>query len=299
MRNCWHSLFVGIVAALVAGLVGIGCAGPNAQVSRCQAEKQELLAVIEQEKSRSQVLQERALALESRLDQSEKQLAQVVRPGSRFGPDDEPRTATSPAIRPQDRAANSFGTPVGEPKDLGGSSTTDPAANSRSGLREMKLQAPQIGASRESRLAALAERDTRLELDRATGLAHLKIDIPFEPNRAELTAQGRQRLDEVAAWLKSSQTSDLRVLVSGHSTGMQKPPAGAELPRFENDRQLGTARAQAVADYLDRRGIKEDRLAVMGSGSRGHSHLTGSVEILLAEPETSIAGLRPAGPVRR
>lgn len=287
----------GFLVAMLAGTLA-GCSGPNAQVARCQSEKQELLAVIEQEKVRTRQFEERALALESRLDQSEKQLAQLVRPGSRFG-DDEPRTASSKAARPLDKAPAVPATPVREPKS---SATPGPAAGSRSAVREMKLTAPSVGDDgRESVLASLAERDTRLEYDPSSGTARLQIDIPFASDGAELTGEGRKRLDEVAAWLKSPQTSNLRILVAGHSSGMKKPPAGAEVPRYDNDRQLASARAMAVADYLDRRGIKEDRLAVIGSGAKsaGGGSAPGSVEIVLSEPETPIAGLRPSGTIRR
>jgi outer membrane protein OmpA-like peptidoglycan-associated protein len=285
-----------VAAPLIAALTLFGCSGPNAQVARCQTEKQELLAVIEQEKLRTKAVQERALALESRLDQSEKQLASLVRPGSRFG-DDEPRTASSKPARPLGVPAKPPSGPVREPK------STDKANSPRSTLREMKLQAPERGtAPAQSRLADLAERDTRVAYDPGSETARLAIDVPFEDNSAELTAAGRRKLDEVAGWLKSPQTEGLRVLVAGVSTGMTKPPAGAEGARFTSDRQLAAARALAVADYLDSHGIKDDRLAVVGSGSRGASTAAarpGGVEILLSEPETPVAGIWPSDVKRR
>ena len=286
-------------ALLVVAVALGGCAGPNAQVARCQTEKQELLAVIEREKAGSKALQERALALESRLDQSEKQLAQLVRPGTRFG-EDEPRTASSKTARPlSSPAAPPPAGPVREPKPGAKSS---PATGPRSTLREMKLSAPSTDDdTEESILASLAERDPRLVYDPSSRTARLAIDVPFDDGGAELTGQGRKRLDEVAAWLKSPETSNLRILVAGHSSGMKKPPAGAEVPRYDNDRQLAASRAMAVADYLDRRGIKEDRLAVIGSGAKSSTiggSDPGAVEIVLSEPQTPIAGL-PAGTVRR
>ena len=292
----WKYLPTVALAALFSG-----CSGPNAQVARCQSEKQELLAVIEQEKVRGKQFEERALALESRLDQSEKQLAQLVRPGARFG-DDEPRTASSKAARPLDPAHPAPplpAAPVREPKP---GASSPPAASPRSAVREMKLSAPAVGPAGEGgALASLAERDPRLVFDPSSGTARFKIDIPFDADGAGLTGEGRKRLDEVAAWLKSPQTSHLRILVAGHSSGRRKPPAGAEVPRYDNDRQLGAARAMAVADYLDRRGIKEDRLAVIGSGAKSSpsaGSAPGAVEIVLSEPEMPMAGL-PAGTVRR
>ena len=281
------------IAATLAALSLCGCSGPNAQIARCQTEKQELLAVIEQEKIRTKVVEERALALESRLDQSEKQLASLVRPGSRFG-DEETRTASSKPARPLDPPRSTE--PVREPKS--------PDKNSpRSTLREMKLQAPEGGSTQSgSRLADLAERDPRVQYDPAIGTARLAIDVSFEGESAELSATGRKKLDEVAAWLRSPQTAELRVLVAGVSSGMTKPPAGADGARFANDRQLAAARALAVADYLDSHGIKDDRLAVVGSGGKGAASSAsrpGAVEILLSEPETPVAGIWPADVKRR
>ena len=274
-------------SAMCVVLIGAlaGCAGPNAQIARCQSEKQELLAVIEQEKLRTKEFQERALALDARLDQSEKQLASLVRPGSRFVDDDDPRTASSKPSRPLDPPPRTNSQPVREPPP-------DAKNNSRSALREMKLQAPD--AAKGSRLADLAQRDPRVQYDAAQGTARLAIDVPFDENSAELTGAGRRKLDEAAAWLKSPQTADLRVLVGAASSGMTKPPAGAEETRYANDRQLAAARALAVADYLDAHGIKDDRLAVVGGGTRGTGSLTtkpGGVEILLSEPETPVAGV--------
>ncbi|HUE72706.1 MAG TPA: OmpA family protein [Pirellulaceae bacterium] len=283
-----------LATLMLAALFLCGCSGPNAQIARCQTEKQELLAVIEQEKIRTQAVEERALALESRLDQSEKQLASLVRPGSRFG-DDETRTASSKPARPLDPPRSTE--PVREPK------SPDQSTSPRSTLREMKLQAPAGGSTPSgSRLADLAERDPRVQYDPALGTARLAIDVPFSEGSAELSAAGRKKLDEAAAWLRSPQTADLRVLVAGVSSGMTKPPAGAEGARFANDRQLAAARALAVADYLDSHGIKDDRLAVAGSGGKGggaSAARPGAVEILLSEPETPVAGIWPADVKRR
>ncbi|MEX2027742.1 MAG: OmpA family protein [Pirellulaceae bacterium] len=281
-----------LAAVILAGALA-GCSGPNAQIARCQTEKQELLAVIEQEKIRTQAVEERALALESRLDQSEKQLASLVRPGSRFAAD-ETRTASSQPARPLDPPRSTE--PVREPK------SPDKSTSPRSTLREMKLQAPEGGSgASDSRLADLAERDPRVEYDAESQTARLATDVSFEGDSAQLSAAGRKKLDEVAAWLRSPQTADLRVLVAGVSSGMTKPPAGAEGARFANDRQLAAARALAVADYLDSHGIKDDRLAVVGSGGKGSASSAarpGAVEILLSEPETPVAGVW-SGDVKR
>ena len=284
-----------LCTALVAALAGsvTGCSGPNAQISRCQSEKQELLSVIEREKAKSQAATERMLALESRLDQSEKQLAQLVRPGLRGAEDAEPRMASSPA-RPLDPPARQETSPVREPAK---SKATPPA--DRGSLKEMKLQGPSRTEAPGSALAALAQRDPRLKYDPESRTARFQIDVPFAADAADLTAEGRRKLDELSAWLKSREASDLKVLVSGYSSGMRKAPAGADGERFGSDRELAAARAMAVADYLDSHGIKDDRLAVVGSGSKRSSSGAGAVEIVLAEPDAAVAGVWSASAVRR
>jgi outer membrane protein OmpA-like peptidoglycan-associated protein len=151
-------------------------------------------------------------------------------------------------------------------------------------------------------LAALASRDKRLRVDPKSGVASLDVDVPFEENTANLTAAARRQLDDVAKLLKAKEAAGLRVLVSGYAEG--RPPKSGE-GAFTSARQLGASRAQAVADYLDRHGIAEERLGVTGVGSRfaaaggATKAATSGVEILLAEPDAPLVGWGGAGQVLR
>jgi outer membrane protein OmpA-like peptidoglycan-associated protein len=154
-------------------------------------------------------------------------------------------------------------------------------------------------------LAALARRDSRLSYDEQSGIAQVDLEIPFEPGSARLNEDGRKALDDLAKWLRSSPAAELRVMVAGYAEGKQAAQVGDGKKSFANSRQLGTARAQAVADYLDRHGISEDRLGVTGAGSR-FPHLAGgesrdaaeSVQIYVAEPDAMLVGWGPAGKLR-
>jgi outer membrane protein OmpA-like peptidoglycan-associated protein len=161
----------------------------------------------------------------------------------------------------------------------------------------------EVGAKVTPSLRALAQRDSRLQYDAASDTARYQMEISFGDNDAELTADGRKRLDDLASWLKAEQTRDLRVLVSGSSSGMKKPKSGDDKPRFANDRQLGAARAGAVADYLDRHGITADRLVVLGTGASqldlGESTSSGPVQIYLAGAAAPVMGLVPKRPALR
>src|SRR5205823_8293072 len=108
-------------------------------------------------------------------------------------------------------------------------------------------------------LLALARRDRRVEYNAAAHAARMDVSVAFEGKSATLTAEGKRQLDDLARLLKSDDARELRVMVAGFAAG--KPPDtdakdGGE--RFASARQLGTARAQAVADYLDRHGIAQE-----------------------------------------
>jgi outer membrane protein OmpA-like peptidoglycan-associated protein len=279
--------------------LAVGCAGPSAQVSQIQSEKEELISTLKAQKDEKETLERRAASLEQRLDQSEKEIVRLTgrkstwdegtrvgqappaagRKASQAQPDLQPAADKLPWRGPKVKPAT---TPPKEP------------TKSESPTRTSSKVTPT--------LSSLAQRDSRLQYDAATDTARYQLDVPFEENGASLTAEGRKRLDDLASWLKAEQTKELRVLVSGSSSGMRKPKAGEDKPRFANDRQLGAARAGAVADYLDRHGITADRLVVVGTGGPNLAleETSGSpVQIHLAEPTAPVLGLVPKQPALR
>lgn len=248
--------------------LALGCSGPNAQLTSCQQDKEQLLATIQEQRDSNRAMQEQVASLEGRLDESEKELARRGTPGTRL------------SSRPPVEASK---LPWRSP---GSSSATGVASRATTG----------------GSLASLAARDKRLRVDPKSGVASLDVDVPFEENTANLTAAARRQLDDVAKLLKSKDAAGLRVLVSGYAEG--RPPKSGE-GGFTSARQLGAARAQAVADYLDRHGIAEERLGVTGAGSRfaaaaGVSKAaTSGVEILLAEPDAPLVGWGGTGQTLR
>lgn len=295
-----------VVFSLAAALfLAAGCAGPNAQVSQIQSEKEELISTVKAQKDEQEALERRAASLEQRLDQSEKEIVRLTGRKSTWA--EETRTASSKnsaASSASSKPSTPLSTPAKEPpaeklpwrSPVTRPSTTPPKESP-------KLESPTKASSKVTpTLRSLAQRDSRLQYDAATDTARYQLDVSFEENGAGLTAEGRKRLDDLASWLKAEQTKELRVLVSGSSTGMRKPKPGDDKPRFANDRQLGAARAGAVADYLDRHGITADRLVVVGTGGSGHvlEETSGSpVQIHLAESSAPILGLVPKQPALR
>jgi outer membrane protein OmpA-like peptidoglycan-associated protein len=95
--------------------------------------------------------------------------------------------------------------------------------------------------------------------DRLTDLgrvfaAETEETVTFAFNSARLDATARRALDGQAAWLKAH--PEVRMTIEGHTDAV-----GAEA---YNDR-LGLRRAQAVVDYLVRRGVSRSRLDAVES----------------------------------
>jgi len=83
----------------------------------------------------------------------------------------------------------------------------------------------------------------------------LSTDVLFGFNKAELTPAGQQKLDDLA---KQAQGANVeRVVLTGHADRI-----GSE----DYNQELSEQRAQAVADYLQTRGVDSSRLQVAGKG---------------------------------
>lgn len=80
--------------------------------------------------------------------------------------------------------------------------------------------------------------------------------ISFTKGKSEVSPSSYEALDQAAAVL--TQYPDVRMEVSGHTSS-----EGTDLV----NQRLSEARAQAVANYLESKGIGENRLVVRGAGS--------------------------------
>lgn len=277
MNNLW-SLFAIVFASFI---LAAGCAGgPDAQLSSCQQDKDQLLATIKAQRDTTREATERAAALETRLDEAEKELARRSPGGTRLS--SRPvETESMPWRSPADKAARA-----------------KPAAKTAQSKSSQSKSSPSPKSSIGA-LAALVSRDERLKLDRETGTAQLDLDVQFENGTANLTAGDRHQLDEIVKLLKSEDAADLRVMVSGFASGKPAASEGEAGGRVTSPRQLAAARAQAVADYLDSHGIAGERLAVSGTGARAtgsaDSHrLVGGVSLHLLSPDTPVVGWETA-----
>ena len=92
---------------------------------------------------------------------------------------------------------------------------------------------------------------------RASKLHEVKIlvrDVLFAGSTAELSDDGRTYLDEITAAFKDKQFNKVSFLVTGKGRG-----------------DTASARAAAVADYLEERGISSNRIKAAGASGAGNT----------------------------
>ncbi|WP_425613855.1 OmpA family protein [Anatilimnocola sp. NA78] len=249
-----------------------------------QGEKQELLATIRQQRDANRNLQTQMASLEQRLDQAETQLA-----GGKPRP-----LANRTSLAPQ-------------PGNVATALAPKPRPEAKSGESALPWRPHRVATQPPASLPALAQlsrQDDRIEVDAETGAGVWAQGITFEQNSSVLTPESRQQLAELAKLLQRSPASKFRVLVatSAERSGSRTREAAAK-----SGRQLATSRAQSVADYLDRHGIAEDRLAISSTGVRKSARneagelamATDDVRVYLVDPDQPVLGWLQPESIRR
>jgi chemotaxis protein MotB len=92
----------------------------------------------------------------------------------------------------------------------------------------------------------------------------LLADVYFESGSAELTADGRSRLAQLAQRLDRDYAGR-RIRVEGHTDSQRIGPTLAR--RFATNWELSTARATAVVRFLESQGLRPERLEATGLAS--------------------------------
>lgn len=256
--------------------LALGCSSANSRLTTCQAEKDQLLTTIRTQRDTTRALNEQVASLETRLDQAEKQLAGGNSP-TRFSSlpsRSNPPTEKSPSDRSLPVKTDSL--PWRSPGTPSSSNRSEPAGPD---LRPSTRASTNPSVTRDS-LTALAKKDRRVRYDATSRAAEIESPIQFENNSANLSAEGKRQLDDLSRLLRSDEARDLRIVVAG---------AGG--------------RAQAVADYLDRHGIPDERLSVGSTKAAtatepGKLAASGGVQVFLLDPEASVASWG-AKPLRR
>lgn len=119
------------------------------------------------------------------------------------------------------------------------------------------------GTELRRQLLSVAERAPNLEFELQGGLLRSQAELLFETGQADLDADSRRLLSELARAFQAGDAGELRVLIIGHTDDrpVAKKPT-REL--FPDNWHLSTARALAVAAYLREAGLPEERLGVAG-----------------------------------
>ena len=134
-----------------------------------------------------------------------------------------------------------------------------------------------VQALRKSGISAVRNKDDRLQFN-------LPTDFAFDSDSAEIKADMRDDLNQLAASLTSPTVLRMRLLVVGYTDNQ----GSADL----ND-ALSLARAHSVAKYIQSKGVDAGRITVEGRGqkqpmvSNDQSYgraLNRRVEIVLTEP---------------
>ena len=155
-----------------------------------------------------------------------------------------------------------------------------------------------VPAGVNHRLLELAKRHPALEIDRQTGAAKLDADVLFDSGEARLRTESHAMLDEFAELLQSPEASELRVMVVGH-TDNRRVIKRETKQRYPDNWHLSTARALAVAEYLQSKGVREDQVGVASFGrhqpvasndSASDRQRNRRVELFITGPETPVDG---------
>jgi outer membrane protein OmpA-like peptidoglycan-associated protein len=168
----------------------IGCAAANnSQLTTCQAEKEQLLATIRNQRDANRTLTEQVASLESRLDQAEKAIAQGSSPPRFSKTPDPPREVTKTASL----------------------SWRDP-------------QAPDA-APGHAALQTLAAQDSRVKYNSHKRLAQIELPLTFREGSAALSGEDKAQLDEMARLLRSDAARDLEIVVAAGDSQRAKAVA--------------------------------------------------------------------------
>jgi len=149
-----------------------------------------------------------------------------------------------------------------------------------------------------ARLEQLARDYPSLKYDPETGVARLDEEVLFDTGSAELRPVAQQLLDQFAALFRSPAARDFKFMVVGHTDN--RNIRGGELrAQYPNNFHLSAARSLAVLDFMNARGIEEDRLGLGGFGRHQplaandtpeHRQRNRRVEIFIIGPEVPVVG---------
>lgn len=160
------------------------------------------------------------------------------------------------------------------------------------------VRGPGVPVSVSKRLVQLSKLHPALEIDRQTGAAKLDMDVLFDSGEARLRGEAHALLNEFAELLQAAEARDLRVMVVGH-TDNRRVIKRETRQRYPDNWHLSTARALAVAEYLQSKGVREDQVGIASFGrhqpvasnqSADERQRNRRVELFITGPDTPVVG---------
>jgi chemotaxis protein MotB len=137
-----------------------------------------------------------------------------------------------------------------------------------------------------------------VEVDPDLGISKFKSDVLFPSGEAVLYPESEAVLREFASIFQEGSGKPLRIMVVGHT---DRHPIKKDQTRslHETNWHLSSHRAIAVEQYLEKAGIRPDRMGVVGYGpyqaldsgnSAGALAKNRRVEIFVLAPDTPVVG---------
>lgn len=176
--------------------------------------------------------------------------------------------------------------------------------NERNRLASMRSSPLSDQASRD--FEELAKRFPGFEFDPQTGVSKIREDLLFASGSDELSPKAEQLLAEFSKILNAGDSSQLNVLVVGHTDDTKVAKASTRAKHPDNW-YLSAHRAITVTHSLSKNGVKPNRMGVAGYGphqprvaskSESARKQNRRVEIFVLAPGASMAGWDPNSAVR-
>jgi chemotaxis protein MotB len=165
-------------------------------------------------------------------------------------------------------------------------------------LEGMARGSSRIPPGLSDRLVELSRQYPSLHYDESTGISKLDTDVLFDSGHAELKPEAQKLLREFARLFQEPGAQELKIMVVGHTDDRQMARRPAR-DLYPTNWHLSAARSLAVAEYLRKSGLPEERMGIAGFAQ--HQPITANeneserqrnrrVEIFVTGPETPVVG---------
>lgn len=174
-----------------------------------------------------------------------------------------------------------------------------PTAAPAAGAGADPSQLPRRLRTPPQKLSEWAARRPGVSYDDGLKMGRFQDAVLFERGQAVLTREGEEAIGRIAKAVIAVEADDLNLMIVGHTDGPSELNGAAGPGAFQNDWQLSSARAVAVADALRKAGVAGRRLGVSAFGDHqpivsraapDERRKNQRVEIFLIDADTPLVG---------